>query len=104
MDKAGKSAEQILDAFVAEYGEKALMAPKPEGFNLWGYLLPGSLIVVAGAGLVAFISRRRTAVAGADTVDPGVPGARGPDDLTTPAGASPEEMERLRRALAEVED
>ena len=34
-----KSAQEVLDAFVAEYGEKALMAPKPEGFNLWGYLL-----------------------------------------------------------------
>jgi cytochrome c-type biogenesis protein CcmH len=104
MDKAGKSAEQILDAFVAEYGEKALMAPKPEGFNLWGYLLPGSLIVAAGAGLVAFISRRRTVVAGAGTGAAEAPGARGPDDPATPTGASPEEMERLRRALAEVED
>src|SRR6188768_4389411 len=56
MDKAGKSAQEILDAFVAEYGEKALMAPKPKGFNLWGYLLPGSLILAAGAGLFAFVS------------------------------------------------
>lgn len=100
MDKAGKSAEQILDAFVAEYGEKALMAPKPEGFNLWGYLLPGSLILAAGAGLFAFISRRRVAVAGGvatmgDDAAPGVEPNR---------GATPEEMERLRRALAEVDD
>jgi cytochrome c-type biogenesis protein CcmH/NrfF len=99
MDKAGKSAEEILDAFVAEYGEKALMAPKPEGFNLWGYLLPGSLILVAGGGLFAFISRRRLAVAGgapsaADTT-PGEESAR---------HATPEELERLRRALAEVDD
>src|SRR4026208_63388 len=27
----GLSAQQVLDAFVAEYGEKALMAPKPKG-------------------------------------------------------------------------
>ena len=40
-DQAGKTAQEILDAFVAKYGEKALMAPKPEGFNLAGYLLPG---------------------------------------------------------------
>jgi cytochrome c-type biogenesis protein CcmH len=98
MDKAGLSADQILDAFVREYGEKALMAPKPEGFNLWGYLLPGSLIVAAGAGLFAFISRRKVALAG-----PGAPSEASPD-ITPTRGASPEEMERLRRALAEVDD
>jgi cytochrome c-type biogenesis protein CcmH len=99
MDKAGKSAEEILDAFVAEYGEKALMAPKPQGFNLWGYLLPGSLILAAGAGLVAFISRRRLAVAD------GRPAGSGAGDGGEPArGATAEEMERLRRALAEVDD
>jgi cytochrome c-type biogenesis protein CcmH len=99
MDKAGKSAEEILDAFVAEYGEKALMAPKPEGFNLWGYLLPGSLILAAGAGLFAFISRRRLAVAG-----PGAPGAGAAPGVEPTEGATAEELERLRRALAEVDD
>jgi len=100
MDKAGKSAEQILDAFVAEYGEKALMAPKPEGFNLWGYLLPGSLILAAGAGLFAFISRRRVAVAGGVATM----GADAAPGVEPNRGATPEEMERLRRALAEVDD
>src|SRR6187551_960079 len=48
----GKTAQQILDAFVDKYGEKALMAPKPRGvLNLTGYLLPGGLITLAGAGL-----------------------------------------------------
>jgi cytochrome c-type biogenesis protein CcmH len=100
MDKAGKSAEQILDAFVAEYGEKALMAPRPEGFNLWGYLLPGSLILAAGAGLFAFISRRRVAAAGGVATM----GADGAPGVEPNRGATPEEMERLRRALAEVDD
>jgi cytochrome c-type biogenesis protein CcmH len=100
MDKAGKSAEQILDAFVAEYGEKALMAPRPEGFNLWGYLLPGSLILAAGAGLFAFISRRKVAVAGGVATM----GADGAPGVEPNRGATPEEMERLRRALAEVDD
>ena len=59
----GKTADQILDAFVAKYGEKALMAPKPQGFNLAGYLLPGALIATAGAGLVLFIGHRKAAVA-----------------------------------------
>jgi cytochrome c-type biogenesis protein CcmH len=99
MDKAGKSPQEILDAFVAEYGEKALMAPRPEGFNLWGYLLPGSLILAAGAGLFAFISRRKLTVAAAGDAAPGASPSAEP-----PRGATPEEMERLRRALAEVDD
>jgi cytochrome c-type biogenesis protein CcmH len=106
MDRAGKTAQEILDAFVDKYGEKALMAPKPEGFNLWGYLLPGSAILVAGGALVALISRRRIVV-------PEAGGAAGPYDglerpgaegKAVPAPGSPEEMERLRRALAEVDD
>jgi cytochrome c-type biogenesis protein CcmH len=106
LDRAGKTAQEILDAFVAKYGEKALMAPKPEGFNLWGYLLPGSAILVAGGALVAVLSRRRVAVA--DGTATGV--APGPSITSLavtgqhPANATPEEMERLRRALAEVQD
>jgi cytochrome c-type biogenesis protein CcmH len=89
----GKSAQEIVDAFVAKYGEKALMAPKAEGFNLWGYLLPGGAILAGGAALFALISRRRVAVAAAgDAAPPADP------------GATPEELERLRRALSEVED
>ncbi|MGH7535004.1 MAG: cytochrome c-type biogenesis protein CcmH [Gemmatimonadales bacterium] len=97
LDQAGKTADEILDAFVAKYGEKALMAPKPQGFNLWGYLLPGTAILASGVVLLAVISRRRVAVSQGNS-------ARQP--ATPPAGieATPEEMERLRRALAEVED
>ena len=46
------TAQQVLDAFVAKYGEKALMAPKPQGFNLAGYLVPGAAIAAAGAALM----------------------------------------------------
>jgi cytochrome c-type biogenesis protein CcmH len=110
LDRAGKSAQEILDAFVDKYGEKALMAQKPEGFNLWGYLLPGSAILVAGGALVALISRRRVAVAGAGSAEtgqlpptPDQPDDRSRDGFPAPP-ASAEEMDRLRRALAEVDD
>jgi cytochrome c-type biogenesis protein CcmH len=93
----GKTAQEILDAFVAKYGEKALMAPKPRGvLNLTGYLLPGALIAAAGAGLLLFIGKRKTAVARATQ------GGNVPASAVT--SASPEEIERLRRALAEIED
>ena len=93
----GKNAGEILDAFVNKYGEKALMAPKPEGvINLTGYLLPGALIAAAGAGLALFITRRKAAVAAVTaSVAP-----------ASPVGAhvSAEELDRLRRALADIED
>jgi cytochrome c-type biogenesis protein CcmH len=92
---SGKTAQQILDAFVAKYGEKALMAPKPSGLiNLTGYLLPGALIAAAGAGLVGFIGRRRAAVSA---------GAAGSASASIPV-ASPQELEQLRQALDEIED
>lgn len=88
----GKTAQQVLDAFVAKYGEKALMAPKPSGFNLAGYLVPGAAVATAGAALVWIIGRRRQQSTPAE-----------PPSTPDPV-ASPEEMERLRRALAEVDD
>lgn len=95
----GKSARQILDAFVTKYGEKVLMAPEPVGFNLFGYLLPGAAIAFGALALALVIGRRERrrslalAAAGA---------ARG----TTPpvVHATSEELERLRRALDEVDD
>lgn len=104
LDRAGKTAQQILDAFVDNYGERALMAPKVEGFNLWGYLLPGSVILLAGGGLVWLISRRRVTVAqsGTGEGDPSPPPREGANPAPSPG--SSEEMERLRQALAEVED
>jgi cytochrome c-type biogenesis protein CcmH len=93
----GLTAQQVLDAFVAKYGEKALMAPKPKGvINLTGYLLPSALILLAGAGLVIFVRRRKVVVAGGGegSVERAVPGV----------DASAEELEGLRRALNEVED
>jgi cytochrome c-type biogenesis protein CcmH len=88
----GKSAREILDAFVSKYGEKALMAPKPKGFNLWGYLLPGTAIGAAAVALLAVLRRRQT-----------VAGAVGPAPVQ-PVSATPDELERLQRALQEVED
>jgi cytochrome c-type biogenesis protein CcmH len=89
----GQSAQQVLDAFVAKYGEEALMAPKPKGFNLAGYLVPGVAITAAGAALVTLIRRRRAVATGT-----------APTAVPLSAQGTPEEMERLRRALSEVDD
>jgi cytochrome c-type biogenesis protein CcmH/NrfF len=91
----GKTPEQIIAAFVEKYGEQTLMAPEAQGFNLAGYLVPGLLVLLAGGVLsVVLLRRHRMAqVVGAVTA-----GA-----ASTPA-ASPDEMERLKRALSEVAD
>ncbi|HEX7335957.1 MAG TPA: cytochrome c-type biogenesis protein CcmH [Gemmatimonadales bacterium] len=95
LHESGQSAKQILDTFVAKYGEKALMAPKAEGFNLAGYLLPGGLIVAAGAALAIFVGRRKEAVARVQSK---------PASGSPPVTASPAELERLERELADVQD
>jgi len=51
--EGGYSAQEILDAFVDTYGERALMAPKREGFNWAGYLVPFAAL---GAGAVAVVT------------------------------------------------
>lgn len=105
--EAGKTPQEVIDTFVARYGEQALMAPKAEGFNLAGYLVPGVAITAAGGVLAWLIARRRnvaaSAVAPADTSPAAAAPAPSSPDAAPPA-ATPEEMERLRQALAEVED
>jgi cytochrome c-type biogenesis protein CcmH len=66
----GQTADQIIATFVQEYGEKALMAPPPRGFNLAGYLVPGSLILMLGAVLAWVLLRRRAIVAPAEASTP----------------------------------
>ncbi|MDH3495647.1 MAG: cytochrome c-type biogenesis protein CcmH [Gemmatimonadota bacterium] len=85
-----KSGEEILAAFVAKYGETALMAPPKQGFNWAGYLLPGIAITIVGVILAWVLLRRArrpaTAAAGADV-----------------AGLSAEEQARLGAALDRLE-
>lgn len=94
----GLTAEQIQDEFVREYGEQALMAPKPEGFNLAGYLVPGAVMLAGIGALSLWILRRQrqveAAAIGAVPVDAGRPGA----------AATSSELERLQRALSEIDD
>lgn len=51
----GYDAPQILAAFQAVYGERVLMSPLKEGFNLVGYVMPFAVLIAAGvvvAGLI----------------------------------------------------
>lgn len=59
MWEEGKTAEEIIAAFVAEHGEAVLMAPPKEGFNLVGYAMPFAA-VMAGLGALLIFLRRHT--------------------------------------------
>lgn len=54
---AGQTREQILDAYVAQYGKRILAQPPAEGFDLALYVLP-PLLLVASAALVIVVLRR----------------------------------------------
>src|SRR4051812_46609906 len=86
----GKSAQQIIDEFVAQYGEAALMAPPKRGFTLAGYFVPSIVIVIAGAVLALTLRRWPREARAIAPVTPVVP---------APPDASPAELERLRREL-----
>ena len=89
----GKTAQEIMDDFVARYGDEVLMSPKPEGFNLAGYLVPGIVMVAAGLLLTAHLLRRRRE----RVVVPVAEASSGKPPLGI--DASPEELERLRQEL-----
>ena len=73
--EGGHSAQEIIDAFVDTYGEVALMAPKREGFNWAGYLVPFGALAAGTAALVTVLRRMqqraaRVAAASAQPLGP----------------------------------
>jgi cytochrome c-type biogenesis protein CcmF len=55
---AGKDHDQVIDAFIAEFGgQDVLMAPIDRGFNRLAWLLP-YLIGIGGLLVIAFMARR----------------------------------------------
>jgi cytochrome c-type biogenesis protein CcmH len=89
----GKTAEEVIQAFVDRHGQAILMAPPKRGFNLAGYFVPGAVLLVAGALLVVALRRwTRSAAVAAAAAGPAAPAV---------AEASPEELARLQRELDE---
>ena len=83
----GYSAQEILDAFVGVYGERVLMAPPAEGFNLFGWMAPFVALGIGGVAVAALLrSWRRT---------PRRPGSSPSAVVQTPGDATPEELARL---------
>ena len=87
--EGGYSAQEILDAFVGTYGERALMAPKREGFNWAGYVMPFAALGAGAAALVVVLRgmQRRTAAVAA------------PAPRATNVQATPDELAQLDAAI-----
>ena len=58
MVAAGRNEEQIVDVYVARYGERILREPRG-GYWWWSVMVPAVSIILAAAGLVMFLSRQR---------------------------------------------
>ncbi|MBK6778401.1 MAG: cytochrome c-type biogenesis protein CcmH [Gemmatimonadetes bacterium] len=103
----GKTADEIVAAFVEKYGEKVLMAPKPEGFNIAGYVVPGvAILLVAGAMLVILRQRTRSLQLRTAAAVPGDAAPMAPGTLravTAAPPASSDELARLERELRELD-
>ena len=91
--RGGYGAQEIIDAFVGAYGERALMAPRKSGFNLLAWFMPGAAVIVGGVVLATLLrkwgrrSRTRAAASGAFVA------TRGDSDATA------DELARLEAAV-----
>jgi cytochrome c-type biogenesis protein CcmH len=92
--------ETAVAAMVAKYGESILLAPKPVGFGILGYILPGAVIVAVGGLIVGWLARRRQPV-----VAPAPPSGVEPPPRRRPDGTPPpaDQKARLERALQDLE-
>jgi len=87
----GYSAQEIIEAFVGTYGERVLMAPPANGFNLLGWVAP-FIALGGGAVLVVAALRRWQRPAPRLAVAQPTRGAR-------PDGATDDELARLDAAV-----
>jgi cytochrome c-type biogenesis protein CcmH len=88
--EGGYSAQEILDAFVDTYGERALMAPKKEGFNWAGYLVPFGALAAGAAAVVVVLRGMQRGSAPAEVPVDGV--------VVPPLGTD-DEMAKLNDAI-----
>ncbi|MBM4188585.1 MAG: cytochrome c-type biogenesis protein CcmH [Gemmatimonadetes bacterium] len=95
--REGKTADEIIAAFVAKHGESILLAPKATGFGVLGYALPGAAILTVG-GLLAWVLVRRAKLRAQAPVQV--------ENPATPRAApvlSDRERDQVERALRDLE-
>jgi len=63
MVAAGKSRDEILDFYVARYGERILVTPRAKGFNALVYVLPWAALPLGAWILVLLLKKLRAPAA-----------------------------------------
>ncbi len=63
----GATEKDVVDHFVAKYGERILVAPRPRGFNLVAYVMP-ALGLAGGLVLILLFLRRSRKPAARESV------------------------------------
>jgi cytochrome c-type biogenesis protein CcmH len=92
--KGGYDAQEIIDAFVDTYGQRALMAPKKSGFDLLAWVTPGISVIIAGSVLAVLLRRWGQRAASHQVATP----------VTPALDATPEELARLEAAVRGDDD
>jgi cytochrome c-type biogenesis protein CcmH len=72
----GKNEKEILQAYVAQYGERILAKPTKQGFNLLAWILPFVALVIGGLVLWRFLHRHAEPAPGVMAADPNDPYAQ----------------------------
>lgn len=86
--RSGIGADSIVELMIARYGEEWRAVPLREGAGWWAWLMPAGVLLLGFLVIAFVLSRRRRAA---------VP--TGP-----PAAANPEDEERLRRAMNDLDE
>jgi cytochrome c-type biogenesis protein CcmH len=76
----GATEDDVLDAFVARYGEGILAQPRGRGFGLLAWLLPPLAILSGGIGAVSLLRRWRRAEQEQSMAQGAEPPPQGRDD------------------------
>jgi len=63
---SGMTEQQIIDGYVAQYGQTVLSMPPKSGFNLTAWLIPFLGFALGGTVLIVFLKRQKTDGSGDD--------------------------------------
>lgn len=79
----GPGEDEILDSFVAQYGEKILASPRARGFNAIVYVLPLVAFLVAAGAVTILVMRWRRRPAPEASAVAAAPGSTADEALRT---------------------
>lgn len=93
----GKTKEQILAAYVAQYGEQVLAAPTKTGFNLTAWLMPIAAVLIGGFIVRTTVVRWRKTRRDVESLQQDVPAS------SASSGLDAAHRDRIMRELKELE-